>query len=157
VILVLLTGLLALALIDLDFLILPKQVVYPSLALLMMSVGVAAASTGQWRRLVVAATCAVVWFVVFFVINAVWPKALGFGDVRLALILGLGLGWLGIPYVVMGFFAGNLIGAVIGLALIATQRMSRDQPVPYGVFLALGAAFAVFVGPEILSTFPQFR
>jgi len=58
---------------------------------------------------------------------------------------------------VLGFFSGNVIGAVIGISLIVTNRMRRDQPVPYGVFLAAGAALAVFAGPEILSHFQNFR
>jgi leader peptidase (prepilin peptidase)/N-methyltransferase len=71
--------------------------------------------------------------------------------------LGLGLGWLGIRYVLLGFFAANLIGAVIGIALIAAKKMSRDQPVPYGVFLALGVALAVYAGPELLIPFQRFN
>ena len=49
------------------------------------------------------------------------PPALGFGDVRLSLVLGLALGWLGVGYVLLGFFAANLIGAVLGIALIVDQ------------------------------------
>jgi prepilin signal peptidase PulO-like enzyme (type II secretory pathway) len=58
--------------------------------------------------------------------------------------------------VILGFFAANLIGAVIGIALIATKQISRQQRVPYGVFLALGTAFAVFAGPELLAHFQQY-
>jgi leader peptidase (prepilin peptidase)/N-methyltransferase len=97
------------------------------------------------------------WFVVFFLMNFASPRVLGFGDVRLAPLLGLALGWLGWRYVVLGFFSANLIGAVIGISLIAMNRMKRDQPVPYGVFLAAGAALAIFAGPEILSHFRNIR
>ncbi len=79
------------------------------------------------------------------------PRLLGFGDVRLALVLGLALGWLGVWYVILGFFAANLVGAVLGLGLIASGHMSRRERIPYGVFLALGCAIAVFAGPELLA------
>jgi prepilin signal peptidase PulO-like enzyme (type II secretory pathway) len=58
---------------------------------------------------------------------------------------------------VLGFFLANLIGAVIGIALIATKRMSRDQQIPYGVFLALGAGVAIYAGPEILAPFASLH
>ena len=93
----------------------------------------------------------------FFGLNAVSPRLLGFGDVRLALVLGLALGWLGVRYVLLGFFAANLIGAIIGIALIATKRISRQEQIPYGVFLALGTALAIFAGPELLRPFNQLR
>ena len=154
--LVLLAGLLALAGIDLEHLLLPKRLVYSTLGLVAALLTLAAAVDGQWHRLLIAAICAVGWFIAFFALNALSPRLLGFGDVRLALVLGLGLGWLGVRYVILGFFAANLIGAIIGLALIATKRIQRDQPVPYGVFLALGTALAIFAGPELLAPFQRF-
>ena len=68
-------------------------------------------------------------------------------------MLGPCVGWLGWRYVLLGFFAANLIGALIGIALIASKRISRQQQIPYGVFLALGCAVAVFAGPELLRPF----
>ena len=68
----------------------------------------------------------------------------------MAPVLGLGLGWLGVRYVVLGFFAANLIGAVIGITLIAAKQIQRQKQIPYGVFLTMGTAVAVFAGPELL-------
>ncbi len=154
--LALFAGLLALACIDLELMILPKLVVYPTLALIAGLLLLAAAVTGEWHNLLNAVIFAAGWFFVFFVLNATNPRYLGFGDVRLAPVLGLALGWLGWKYVVLGFFSANLIGAIVGLVLIATKRMRRDQQIPYGVFLALGTAFAVLVGPVIVTHFQRF-
>jgi prepilin signal peptidase PulO-like enzyme (type II secretory pathway) len=64
-------------------------------------------------------------------------------------------GWASATYS-SASFAANLIGAIIGIALIAAKKMSRDQPIPYGVFLALGVALAVYAGPELLIPFHRF-
>lgn len=151
--LVLFAGLLALSVIDIDRLILPKAIVWPLSVAVAAFLVVAAAAMGEWHDLLEGAVCAAAWFVVFYAMFAVSPRLLGFGDVRLAPVLGLALGWLGWRYVLLGFFAANLIGAVIGIALIASHRMSRRQQVPYGVFLAAGCAVAVFAGPELLRPF----
>jgi leader peptidase (prepilin peptidase) / N-methyltransferase len=151
--LVLFAGLLALSCIDIEKLLLPKKIVYPLTGLVAVLLLMAAAATGQWHDYVVAVACALSWFAVFFVLNFASPRILGFGDVRLSLVLGLALGWFGVGYVLLGFFAANLIGAVIGLTLIATKRMTRSDRIPYGVFLAAGCAVAVFVGPELLRPF----
>jgi len=58
-----------------------------------------------------------------------------------------------VGYVLVGFFAANLIGAVIGIALIMTKQLDRQSRIPYGVFLALGTAVAVFFGSELLRPF----
>jgi leader peptidase (prepilin peptidase)/N-methyltransferase len=155
--LVLFAGLLSLACIDLEHLLLPKNVVYPVLILVALLLVVASADSGDWHRLMVAAIGSVAWYALFFIINLASPRILGFGDVRLALLLGLGLGWFGWRFVVIGFFAANVIGAVIGLTLIATKRMSHDQPIPYAVFLAMGTAVAVFAGPEIAPLFSRIH
>jgi leader peptidase (prepilin peptidase)/N-methyltransferase len=155
--LIFLSSLLALSCIDLELLVLPKKIIYPSLILVALLLVMASAATHDWDRLLTGAIYGAGWFVVFFLMNFASPRVLGFGDVRLAPLLGLALGWLGWRYVVLGFFSANVIGAVIGISLIAMKRMKHDQPVPYGVFLAAGAALAVFAGPEILSHFQNIR
>jgi leader peptidase (prepilin peptidase)/N-methyltransferase len=155
--LVLAAGLLALACTDMEHLLLPKRIVYPVLGLVGTLLGVAAAITGHWHNLFVAVISGAVWFAIFFAMNFISPRALGFGDVRLAPVLGLALGWLGIRYVLLGFFAANLIGAIIGIALIASKRMSRQEQIPYGVFLAVGTLLAIFAGPELLRPFHTLR
>jgi leader peptidase (prepilin peptidase)/N-methyltransferase len=155
--LVLFAGLLALACIDVEKLLLPKKIVYPLLVMVGGLLVMAAAAPGRWHDLLVAGISAVAWLAVFFLLNFLSPRLLGFGDVRLAPVLGLALGWLGVRYVLLGFFAANLIGAVIGVTLIATKRISREQQIPYGVFLALGAAVAIFAGPELLRPFNHLR
>lgn len=142
-------GLLALACIDFDCRLLPRAVVYPHLAIVAVLLVVAAAGTGNWHALAIAAACSAAWFALFFVINFASPRMMGFGDVRLALVLGLGLGWLGVPVVLVGFFAANLFGAVVGIYLIARKQATRETAVPYGVFLAMGAAFALYLGPVL--------
>jgi leader peptidase (prepilin peptidase)/N-methyltransferase len=155
--LVLVAGLLVLGVIDAEFLVLPKRIVYVVLGLQVITLVAASFDHDQWHRLIVALLVGAVWFVFFFTINAVSPRALGFGDVRLSLGLGLGLGWLGVEYAVLGFFVANLVGAVVGVALIAAKRIDRRQPVPYGVFLAVGAYVAIYAGPELLAPFQNLQ
>jgi leader peptidase (prepilin peptidase)/N-methyltransferase len=151
--LALFAGLFALSWIDVERLLLPRVIVYPVTVLVAVLLVLPAAVYGTWHSYVAAWAWAAAWFVVFFLLNFISPRLLGDGDVRLAPVLGLGLGFLGWRYVFLGFFTANLIGAVIGVALIAAKRIERQQPVPYGVFLALGVAIAVFWGPQLLAPF----
>ncbi len=150
-------GLLALAVIDVEHLVLPKVIVYPTFLLVSGLLTVDALVTREWSKLLAAAICAVAWYLLFFIMNLASPRILGFGDVRLALVLGLGLGWLGWRYALFGFFAANVIGALLGIVLIGLKKIRRDQPIPYGVFLAIGAALAVYSGPEVLAHFQNFH
>jgi leader peptidase (prepilin peptidase)/N-methyltransferase len=154
--LALFAGLLALSCIDVEHLILPKKIVYPLTFLVAALLLLAAAETGKWHDYLIGAICAVAWYVVFFAMNYASPRLLGFGDVRLALVLGLSLGWLGVGYVLLGFFAANLIGAVVGITLIVTHHIERQSRIPYGVFLAAGCAVAVFAGPALLRPFSHY-
>ena len=154
--LTLFAGLLALSCIDVEQMILPKKIVYPLTVVVAVLLLLPAAVTDDWHAYLVGALCAAGWFVVFFAMNLASPRLLGFGDVRLSVVLGLSLGWLGIGYVFLGFFAANLIGAAVGIWLIATKHMERQSPVPYGVFLASGCAVAVFAGPWLLRPFAHY-
>ena len=153
VFLIFFAGLFALSWIDVEHLVLPKRVVYVQLSLVTAALLGDAIATHQWHRLIVALACSLVWFALFFFLNFIDPHWLGFGDVRLALTLGLALGWLGVADAILGFFAANLIGAAVGIALIAAGKIERSRRIPYGVFLTFGAAVAVFAGPALLTPF----
>ena len=80
-----------------------------------------------------------------YAINWMNPAGLGFGDVRLGALIGLGLGWLGWRYAVYGLLLAVVAATLTGLALVALGRAGPKTPLPFGVFLALGAAAAIFV------------
>ncbi|HEX3538926.1 MAG TPA: prepilin peptidase [Acidimicrobiales bacterium] len=148
--LVFLAGLLALAFTDLEHYLLPVRIVYPVLVTMAVLLVVAAAADSRWSQLETAAAAAAVGFAVFFFLNWLNPKWMGFGDVRLAAVIGLGLGWLGASVAFLGFFLAFLLGSVVGVALIVTKRMDRKSPIPFGVFLAIGAGIAVFAGQPLV-------
>ena len=144
-------GLVVLAFIDLEHLLLPKKIVYATLTVVAV-VFVAGAATGtQWHRLLVAAISAVVPWALFFVINFVSPRAMGFGDVRLALLIGFGLGWLGAGYAFLGFIVASVLGSVVGVTMIALGKAGRRTPIPFGTFLAAGAVGAAFAGAPVVN------
>jgi leader peptidase (prepilin peptidase)/N-methyltransferase len=142
-------GLVALAFTDLDHMLLPRSIVYTTGALVGASFLLASAVTGQWHRLLIAVICGAVEFALLFSINFVSPRSLGFGDVRFGALIGFALGWLGWRYAFIGFFAANLLGALVGLVLIAAGRSSRKTPIPFGVFLSIGAVIAIAIGAAI--------
>lgn len=71
---------------------------------------------------------------------------MGFGDAKLAVVVGLLLGW---PRVLVGLFAAFALGAVTGLALTFTGRLDRGQPMPFGPALAAGALAGLLYGPAV--------
>jgi leader peptidase (prepilin peptidase)/N-methyltransferase len=75
---------------------------------------------------------------------------MGFGDVRLSFLLGLFLGWLSWGHIVTGLFLGFLLGAVVGVVLVALRLRARTDHVPFGPFLAAGAVIGVLVGGPIV-------
>jgi leader peptidase (prepilin peptidase)/N-methyltransferase len=78
---------------------------------------------------------------------------MGDGDVRLSPLLGAYLGWLNPGIVAVGLFIGFFVGAVVGVAMMATGRAGRKTAVPFGPFLALGTIVAVFAGQRCIDIF----
>jgi leader peptidase (prepilin peptidase) / N-methyltransferase len=78
----------------------------------------------------------------------VYPGGMGFGDVKLAGLLGLYLGWLGWSSVWVGAFAGFLLGGLAGGGLLLAGRANRRTTIPFGPAMLAGALLALFVtGP----------
>ena len=74
-------------------------------------------------------------------------EAMGFGDVKFLACIGAFLGWKGVLF---SLFAGSVIGAVIGLTMMAVTRGRSGGRIPFGPYLALGALLWVAAGPELL-------
>jgi len=150
-------SLLAISVIDLDHYIIPNRVIYPTLAVTIPLLVVAAAADGSWDHLRNAAIGGVAGFAVLLAIHVAVPRGMGFGDVRLAGVIGMMLRWLGLRYLFLGLFLAFLLASVIGVALIAARLRSRKDAVPFGPFMALGAVLAVLWGRAILSVYTRGR
>ncbi len=148
--LVLMAALVAVSAIDLEHFIVPNRVVYPALFLSVPLLVAAAALDGEWRSLRGAALGGLAAWGLLLVIHLVSPGGMGFGDVRLAGLIGVHLGWLSLRHVVLGLFLGFLTAAVTGVALIATSVRTRKDKVPFGPFLALGAVLAILFGAPLI-------
>jgi leader peptidase (prepilin peptidase) / N-methyltransferase len=150
-------SLLAISVIDLDHYIIPNRVIYPTLAVTIPLLVVAAAADGSWGHLRNAAIGGVAGFGVLLAIHVAVPRGMGFGDVRLAGVIGMMLGWLGLRYLFLGLFLAFLLASVIGVALIAARLRSRKDAVPFGPFMAMGAVLAVLWGRAILDAYSRGR
>jgi leader peptidase (prepilin peptidase) / N-methyltransferase len=148
--LVLFAALLAISAVDLELYIVPNRIVYPALFLSVPLLVVAAALDGDWRSLRDAALGGALGWGLLFVVHVISPGGMGFGDVRLAGLIGVHLGWLSVGHVLVGLFLGFLLAAAVGVVLIAAKVLTRKAKVPFGPFLAAGAVIAVLAGDPLL-------
>jgi leader peptidase (prepilin peptidase)/N-methyltransferase len=149
--LVFFAALVAVTVIDLEHYIVPNRIVLATLFVSVPLLAVAALLGRDWSSLRTALLGSVAAGAALLVINLISPKGMGMGDVKLALVLGLFLGWINLGHVVLGIFLGFLLGALGGVLLIALKLRTRSDHVPFAPFLAGGAALAVLVGGPILA------
>jgi leader peptidase (prepilin peptidase)/N-methyltransferase len=83
----------------------------------------------------------------YFLLRAVYPPGMGFGDVKLAGVLGMYLGFLGWPHVFAGTFAAFLFGGLWSLALLVSRRGTLKSSIPFGPFMLAGAVAAMALLP----------
>jgi len=146
----------ALALIDVDTHRLPDVLTLPSYAVGTILLTVAAIAGDGGGPLVRALLGMLAAFAFFFVLAFSYPAGMGFGDVKLAGVLGLYLAWVGWSAWFVGVFAGFVLGGVVGLALIATKRAGRKSAVPFGPFMLLGALVGILLGPALVSGYLSY-
>jgi leader peptidase (prepilin peptidase)/N-methyltransferase len=147
--LVLAACLLAISFIDLEHFIVPNRILIVACALGAPLLTLAAAADG-WGHLRGSLYGGVLGLGLLLAIHLVNPRGMGMGDVKLAGVLGLYVGFLGAGHVLLGLFLGFLLGSVIGLLLIATGLRSRRDHIPFAPFLAAGAMLTLFVGSTFL-------
>lgn len=145
----------ALGAIDLEHHRLPNALTLPSYVIgaALLAVAVPLSDSATWDTYLRALLGCAALFAFYFVLALIYPAGMGFGDVKLAGVLGLYLGWLGWGPLVVGAFLGFLLGAVVGLALMATRRMTRKSRIPFGPFMLVGALLAIVFGEAIAAAY----
>ena len=147
--LVLFAALVAISVIDLEHYIVPNRILIPLTA---AAVPLLALATLDERAgledFVRGLIGGVVGLVVMFALNLISPRGMGMGDVKMSFPLGLYLGFLGWGAMVLGFFVAFLLGALVGIGLMALRRRGRKDHIPFGPFLAAGTVVAsLWAGP----------
>ncbi|MFD3330197.1 prepilin peptidase [Streptomyces sp. NPDC058701] len=137
---------LLLALVDRAVHRLPDVLTLPLAAATAALLGAAAAlpgAAGSWRLALLGGAALGGAYLVLFLVN---PAGMGFGDVKLALSLGVALGWYGWGVWAAGAFLGFLYGALYGLALVLRGSATRKQGFAFGPFMAAGALTGLLLG-----------
>lgn len=147
---------LALALIDLDTHRLPDAIVLPSYPVAAALLVLASWGEGDWAALVRAAIGGAALWVLYFALAVAKPGGMGFGDVKLAGVLGLYLGWVGWGALVVGAFAAFLLGGIFSIGLLLSGRAGRGSGIPFGPWMIAGAAIGVLVGEAVWSAYLGF-
>jgi leader peptidase (prepilin peptidase)/N-methyltransferase len=129
---------------------LPREISYTALAISAPILTIAALVNDEPERIWQAALGAGIAVALMALIYYGSRGGMGIGDVHLAPLLGLHLGYLNPGIVPIGLFLGFFLGAVVGVAAMALGSAGRKTKLPFGPFLAAGAVLAVFVGQDLV-------
>jgi leader peptidase (prepilin peptidase)/N-methyltransferase len=141
----------ALALIDIDTHTLPNRIVLPSLLVGIALLGAASVFGSDYGALIRAVIGAAALSLAYAIMAFAYPGGMGFGDVKLASVLGLFLGYLGWEQLIVGAFGAFLLGGVFSLGLLALRKANRKSGIPFGPWMLGGAWIGALVGAPISS------
>lgn len=139
----------ALAVIDLDTHRLPNSIVLPSYIVISTLLVAASVVYGDYTQLLPAAIGGASLFVFYLAMALVYPGGMGLGDVKLAGVIGLLLGFLDWGVLIVGAFSAFLLGGVFGIALLAARKANRKSGIPFGPWMLAGAWIGIFFGAQI--------
>ena len=143
----------ALALIDIETHRLPDRIVLPALIAVTVLLAAAAAVEGDWARLLRAIVGGAGLFLFYLVLALVRPGGMGMGDVKLAAVLGVALGWAGWGALAVGAFAAFVLGGLFGVALLASRRVRRGAGIPFGPWMLAGGWIGILFGATLAASY----
>ncbi|MEQ6897360.1 A24 family peptidase [Microbacterium sp. KR10-403] len=139
----------ALVLIDLDVHRLPDVIVLPSYVVGVVLLGAASLIEGDVAAVVRMLIGGAVLYLFYALLRLIQPGGMGGGDVKLAGVLGIHLGWVGWPALVIGGCAAFLFGGVFGVVLLVFRRATGKTRIPFGPWMIAGAWIGVIAGPAL--------
>jgi leader peptidase (prepilin peptidase) / N-methyltransferase len=145
-----------LGLVDADTCRLPNEITLPAyvvVAALLVPASLVGAAPVGWAGLVRAAVGAALATAVYLLPALPARAPLGFGDVKLAGLLGLALAWLSWSDLALGIALGIVYGAAHGAAAMAVRRTGRRTVFPFGPGMLAGAFTAILVGNQLAAAY----
>jgi leader peptidase (prepilin peptidase)/N-methyltransferase len=73
-------------------------------------------------------------------------EGMGYGDFKLLAMLGAWLGWQMLPVIIL---LSSVVGVIVGLTLIALKQLNKDQPIPFGPYLAMAGWLSLIWGDKL--------
>jgi leader peptidase (prepilin peptidase)/N-methyltransferase len=143
----------ALAAIDIDVHRLPNRIVLPSYIVGAVLLTAAGAVGGDLVAVARAAAGAGILVVFYLLLAIIKPGGMGMGDVKLAGVLGLYLGYLGWEQLLVGSAAAFLLGGIFGVVLLAARRAGRGSGIPFGPWMIAGAWIGIFAGEQLVGAY----
>jgi prepilin signal peptidase PulO-like enzyme (type II secretory pathway) len=134
---------------DLSHNLVPRRAVYLALALIVPLLVLTSGVDHRWHSLAGSAAAGAVAFGLFFGVWWFVPRGMGFGDVRLAGVIGVTVGYLSLLHAYVAFLAGFVTGMLFGLAALAVTSSGRKTRIPFAPSLAVGAVFGVLWGGQV--------
>ncbi len=128
---------------------LPNRIMFPLYGLGAVGLTLASALGHEWWRMAVALVSAALLYGLFWLFWFFGP--MGFGDVKLVGVLGLFLGWVGLPAVVTGLILGMLAATFVAIGLVIARRATLKTELAYGPYLIAGAWAALALEGVLLS------
>jgi leader peptidase (prepilin peptidase)/N-methyltransferase len=125
--------------------LLPNRIILPWYPMAFVLLGLSAALARQWDSLLRLVLAAAALFAFYLLLHLIQPSGMGLGDVKLAGVLGMYLGYLGWEHLLLATMATFVLGALFGLLLMALRRATRKSSLAFGPFMVIGAAAALLV------------
>lgn len=144
---IMISGLIIISFTDIENEVIPNIIVLP-FAIIGLLINIFLIPNRWWVVLAFAFGA----FLFMLIINMIYPKGMGMGDVKLSLMAGSFL----VEKIIPGLFIGFLTGSIFGLLMIAIRKKKLKQTMPFGPFISLGCIIALFFGDKIIKWYIGF-
>lgn len=135
---------------DLDTKLIPNRILGPATLLTATLLVAGWALAGDAGSVLRAGAGALAYFAAMYVLAVLARGGLGFGDVKLAFLIGMVTGFLGWGHVVVAGVSAFILGGVTAVVLLVTRRSGRKDAIPFGPFMIVAGVIAVLWGTDIV-------
>ena len=145
--------LIALTFIDFDEMLLPDQLTLPLLWLGLL-ININGTFVSLESAVIGSAAGYLSLWSVFWAFKLITGKeGMGYGDFKLLAVFGAWIGWQMLPLIIL---LSSLVGAIVGISMMVFKKLHRDNPIPFGPYIAVAGWVAVIWGTDIVNWYLRF-